>query len=433
MDLCQDASLKSSTTEGECNKKQIKMWFSPRRGKARYVLERGVNQQIPLKHEQIPELETYEFVSSSPTMEPTKKKKKNNSKRRKPKKKKLEDINQEWGVGTQTQNSDDGKKSYVSNNIRSVSFCNSPVVLTSPSEQENDQKCDSPIRNNRTRNETSFNEYAETESKNTENLPEVTLLEPQCSVPVSNNIVFKSLSEQGCDAKDDEVDESNQHGDKNGVDDSEDKASNKKVLRSARQKNVTSKRETKVLKRKERTSPSPVSSISKRSRKEPQKPGGSCKSEKIEISDPNPEQPKLLSKPSTPSSKNKDGRRTSQTSTSIQMSPNNLSVSKKNIRGETLLHVAAIKVIIGQRYRMTFFFFSQHFIFFLIYYYYYFLSYIIASFIQQKIFACKSVFKSTIFKLELLSIKNTCLATSLEYFKGNYSSAITLLQKRHAM
>ncbi|XP_077304452.1 BRCA1-associated RING domain protein 1 [Lithobates pipiens] len=341
MDLCQDASLKSSTTEGECNKKQIKMWFSPRRGKARYVLERGVNQQIPSKHEQIPVFETYEFVSSSPTVEPVKKKK--NSKQRKPKKKKLEDINQEWGVGEQTPKSDDGKKSIVSNNIRSVSFCNSPVVLTSPSEQENYQKCDSPMRNNQTRTENVFKEHAETESKNTENSPEVTLLEPQCSVPVSNNIVFKSLPEQGCDAKDGEVDESNQHEDKNRVDDFEDKASNKKALRSARQKNVTPKRETKVLKRKERTSPSPVSSISKRSRKEPQKPGSGPKSEKIEISDPIPEQPKLLSKPSTPSSKNKDGRRTSQTSTNTQMSPSSLSVSKKNIRGETLLHVASIK------------------------------------------------------------------------------------------
>ncbi|KAM5152605.1 BRCA1-associated RING domain protein 1 isoform 2-T2 [Mantella aurantiaca] len=344
MDLCQDASLNLNTTEGKCNKKTLKMWFSPRRGKVRYVLERGANQQIPQKHEQVPVLETYEFVSSSPTVEPMKKK--NNSKRRS-KKKKLEVINQEWGVGTQTQKNDYIKKNDVSKNVRSVSFCCSGVLSTSLGEQECDQKCGSPMGNSQARNENCFEEHTEIEPNNSRMLTEISLLVPQGSGPVSNTTVLKSASEQGCNSKNEKVDGCKQPKDKSGIDIAENKVSNKKSLRNGRQKNalyVTPKKENTVLKRKECLSVSPVSSTSKRARKGPLKPGGSCMSEEIEeIVDPKLEQLELLSKPSTPLSKNKAGRRVSQISASIQMSPNSLSVSKKNIKGETLLHVASIK------------------------------------------------------------------------------------------
>ncbi|XP_018424695.1 PREDICTED: BRCA1-associated RING domain protein 1 [Nanorana parkeri] len=343
LDLCQDASLKQNTTQEKCNKNQIKMRFSPRRGKVRYVLEKGVNQQIPSKREQIPVLETYEFVSSSPDIEPMKKKR-NNSKPRKSKKKKLADINQEWGVGAQTQNGDDVEKKDVSKTIRSVSFCSSPVVVaTSLSLQENDQNSDSPVKKSQTRNVDCFEEHTATESKNSKKLTKVSPLKP--SVPVSNTIVSKSLLQQDCVSNGTQVDGSNQDKNKSGVDNVEEKNSNKKPLRSTRQKNalnVTPKRENTSLKRKERPSVSPVSTTSKRSRQGPLKPRVTCKSEEIEdIADSKLEQPQLLSKPSTPSSKN--GRRTSQTSACIQMSPSSPFVSRKNIKGETLLHVASIK------------------------------------------------------------------------------------------
>ncbi|XP_072274646.1 BRCA1-associated RING domain protein 1 [Pyxicephalus adspersus] len=341
MDLCQDASLKQSTTEGgECNKKQIKMRFSPRRGKMRYTLERGDNQQIPLKTEQIPVLETYEFVSSSPTVQSVKKQ--NSSKPKKNKKKKLEAINQEWGVGAQMQNSDGVNKFDVSKSGRLVSFCTS--VTTSPSEKN----CGSPMRNSHSKNENCIEEHAEMEFKNNNRLAKVGLMEPQGSLPVSSTNILKT--EQDCAYKNDLADKSNPHRYRSDINGGEDEAKNKKSLQNSRQKNVlnvTPKREKKELKRKEHPSVSPVSSTSKRSRKGYLKPQTSPRSEEMcwdkkEIGNSKLEQPEMPSKPSTPSSKNKD-RKISQTNASIQMSPSNLLVSKKNIKGETLLHVAAIK------------------------------------------------------------------------------------------
>lgn len=352
MDLCQDASLKPSTTEGEYNKKPLKMWFCPRKGKVRYVLEKGVNQEIQSKHEQNPLLEPYAFLSSSPTVKPVKKK--TNSKQRKSKSKKLEDINQEWGIGEQSQNEDYIMKSNESKTVRSVSFCNSPVVVSSSlGEQESNKKvrkCGSPMRNSQTTNENCFEEHAEPESKNHEKLIEVSVLKPPDSV--SSTIAITSLSQQVSDSKDGYVDGqvggSNQHKDENVVEVVEKKVGNKRSLRNARQKdasNATSKRENTAIKRKKPPAVSPVSSTSKRSRKESLKPRGSFKSEEMgEMNGPKLEPQEMLTKSSTPSSKNKNGRR-SQSSVNIQMSPSNLSVSKKNIRGETLLQVASIKVI----------------------------------------------------------------------------------------
>ncbi|XP_053554780.1 BRCA1-associated RING domain protein 1 [Bombina bombina] len=128
MDLCQDISQKlNSTQESECKKKQIKMWFSPRSGKMRCVLEKGAKNKQPASNTG---MSSYDFVSSSPNEEPVKKKV--FSKPKKTNKKQLDEINQEWGIGKQEQSISDAKVGSATKNNRSVSFSSPPADLQSP-------------------------------------------------------------------------------------------------------------------------------------------------------------------------------------------------------------------------------------------------------------------------------------------------------------
>ncbi|KAM3916923.1 BRCA1-associated RING domain protein 1 [Leptodactylus fuscus] len=324
MDLCQDVSLKADTTEGETKKNQIKMWFSPRRGKVRYVLEREENnQQIPEDAEQASLLSAYEFVSSSPNVEQPKKK---SVKGRKTKKKQLEDINQKWGIGTHNEHTDSAKESNQGSS-RSVSFCSPPYILQTPDDVQNSpEKLGLGLENNEIRN----------------------LKEPE--EPVASVVLSPGPGQEASGR----VDLNQENGQNEGqlVESVEELPGHEKTLQSTRLRNAAcgrTKREKTPLKRRQSSTTSPKSSATKRPRKA--KLADNSKSEddtgslrkvpnhevhKFPKAETNPRPPPT---PRTP----KEGRKKSQPGTNIHTSPSSLPFTKKNHKGETMLHVASIK------------------------------------------------------------------------------------------
>ncbi|XP_063789227.1 BRCA1-associated RING domain protein 1 isoform X2 [Pseudophryne corroboree] len=358
MDLCQDVSLKVNTPERECKKKQIKMWFSPRRRKVRYVLEREeICQPTPSHCAQAPLVPCYEFVSSSPNVEPVQKK--SVKKPRKTKKKTLKDINKEWGFAPQkrledlnqkrhvaAQNERNGnlKESEVLKQNRSVSFCSSPVVLqTHDVEQESDYKCGLLASSGLAENESRLEEPTEVQTNNRDG----DLLKSESPVLQS------AVVEQDKDCNSDLM-KRNGKNKTRSEEPTKEQPNIRKSVRCTRLRSISSgspKRENKIpVKRKDHPSGSPVSGASKRLRKreighadDSSSEKSTCVQAKNEIYDePRPSQTPSKS-PSTPSSHQKDGRRTSQIGNNNQTSPSNFSVAKKNHKGETMLHVASIK------------------------------------------------------------------------------------------
>ncbi|XP_075685756.1 BRCA1-associated RING domain protein 1 isoform X2 [Rhinoderma darwinii] len=340
MDLCQDASLKQNTTEGESKKKQIKMWFSPRKGKVRYVLEREeTGQQIQSNCKQAPFSATYEFVSPSPSVEPEKKKK--TVRRRKTKKKQLEDINQKWGIGTQNENTDRIKDDNQESN-RTVSFCSTPHVLEMPDDvvQESDYECNQLNKNSpekmRLENRTEENATEMNNMKESDMSESMTPL-VQSHVGQETNYSFDSNPQNG----------QNKSQLEKSV---EEQPSRKKSLQCTSLKNISSgstKREKTPLKRKHY--PTASSDSTKRPRKA--KLADDSKSEedtgdlgKVQSNEfrKSPKAETNLEPNSTLRSP-KDGRRKIQTRANIQTSPSNFPYTKKNHKGETMLHVASIK------------------------------------------------------------------------------------------
>ncbi|XP_069589506.1 BRCA1-associated RING domain protein 1 isoform X1 [Ranitomeya imitator] len=321
MDLCQDASLIQNTTVVESKKKQIKMWFSPRRGKVRYVLEREENgQQPPSKCKQTPLLSTYEFVSSSPNVEPGRKKIK---KCRKSKKMMLEDINQKWGIGADNLKENDNKESN-----RSVSFCSPPYVLHTPEDfvQESNSECkelitkspEMELEAHKEKNTTDINNLKESES------------------------VDSSLHTDAGQEMDHHLSEDN--GQTGHLEESvEEQPSGDKLLPHTGLKIISSGRTRRMktpLKRKDSPTASPDSGAIKRPRKA--KLADDSKSE-----DNTGDLGKVIKSPrvetnSTPLSP-KDRRRKSQLGTNVPTSPSSISFMKKNHKGETMLHVSSIK------------------------------------------------------------------------------------------
>ncbi|XP_056390022.1 BRCA1-associated RING domain protein 1 isoform X2 [Hyla sarda] len=338
MDLCQDASLKQNTTEGESKKRNIKMWFSPRRGKVRYVLEREKNSQ-----QKAPLLETYEFVSSSPATEHAKPKP---VKCRKAKKR-LEDINKKWDVETQSENTQSVKENNYQESNKSVSFCNHPHVFLLSDVQENDYECSKPIKNHQ--EEIGLWLENQTEEKTTEigNLKDNDGLK-------SETVTYGLLSPGAGQETDHSIDPKQKNIPKEiSV---EEQPSCEKLLQCTQLKDVSSGRPVKEktpLKRKHYPSASPHSSATKRPRKakvadDSKSEGDTGGLEKIRNNEvrksPKADtNPKPNSTPRTP----KDGRRKSQLGTNVQTSPSNFPLMKKNHKGETMLHVASIKGEVG--------------------------------------------------------------------------------------
>ncbi|KAJ1187665.1 hypothetical protein NDU88_004439 [Pleurodeles waltl] len=129
----------SNMPKADNKKKQIRMWFSPRSGKVKCVLDKLPKQEQPLSSGGAlyqAACSTFAFLPSPPNEDTAKKQKKPATKSKKSKKRQLDVINQQWGVGKKRPKGVSGKWSNEDaiqpQEERVVSFCSQPVVLCSP-------------------------------------------------------------------------------------------------------------------------------------------------------------------------------------------------------------------------------------------------------------------------------------------------------------
>ncbi|XP_017651738.2 BRCA1-associated RING domain protein 1 isoform X1 [Nannospalax galili] len=108
-------------------KNSIKMWFSPRKKKVRYVVNKVSAQTQPQKTQQT---SVFDFVSLTPPDVVSKRAKVASTSVKKQQKKTLAEINQEWNLGPEQEGSEpDSKQEFKE---RLVSFCSQPSVIESP-------------------------------------------------------------------------------------------------------------------------------------------------------------------------------------------------------------------------------------------------------------------------------------------------------------
>ncbi|XP_068931307.1 BRCA1-associated RING domain protein 1 isoform X2 [Petaurus breviceps papuanus] len=125
---------KTSRNEDE-DKKFIKMWFSPRSRKVRYILNKTSVQTQPQPIEDEKAYQAFEFSSSSLERDsPQKPKKVTRKTRKKQKKRSLAEINQEWDMeeGKQEEVHEFDQNTSEKLKEKSVSFCNQPSILSTP-------------------------------------------------------------------------------------------------------------------------------------------------------------------------------------------------------------------------------------------------------------------------------------------------------------
>lgn len=133
-DLKEDTARKSLLTNSENKKNSIKMWFSPRSKKVRYVMNKISVETRPqlVNYENDQQASLYDFVSATPptASEKPKKTSKRSGKRKKKKKKKtLTEINQQWNLVAERKDSELASKEVKD---RQVSFCDQPATIASP-------------------------------------------------------------------------------------------------------------------------------------------------------------------------------------------------------------------------------------------------------------------------------------------------------------
>ncbi|XP_010614332.1 BRCA1-associated RING domain protein 1 [Fukomys damarensis] len=131
--LKEDASRTSLFNDAENKKNSIKMWFSPRSKRVRYVVRKVSVQTKPqkTKDENAQQASMYEFVSSTPPMVvPKSAKKASTTSAKKPKKKTLAEINQEWTLNAEKESDELDLKDEFKE--KQVSFCSQPAIIGSP-------------------------------------------------------------------------------------------------------------------------------------------------------------------------------------------------------------------------------------------------------------------------------------------------------------
>ncbi|XP_048069905.1 BRCA1-associated RING domain protein 1 isoform X3 [Ursus arctos] len=132
-DLKKDASRENLFNDAENKKNSIKMWFSPRSKKVRYVVSKISVQTQPqvINDENAQQASMYEFVSTSPPTGVSERAKKASTKSgKKQKKKTLAEINQEWNLEADKEDGElDSKEEFKE---KLVSFCSQPSVIAGP-------------------------------------------------------------------------------------------------------------------------------------------------------------------------------------------------------------------------------------------------------------------------------------------------------------
>ncbi|XP_025747906.1 BRCA1-associated RING domain protein 1 isoform X2 [Callorhinus ursinus] len=132
-DLKEDTSRENLFNDAENKKNSIKMWFSPRSKKVRYVVSKVSVQTQPqvINDENAQQVSMYEFVSTSPPAGVSEKAKKASARSgKKQKKKTLAEINQEWNLEAEKEDSELDSKEELKEKL--VSFCSQPSVIASP-------------------------------------------------------------------------------------------------------------------------------------------------------------------------------------------------------------------------------------------------------------------------------------------------------------
>ncbi|XP_055967791.1 BRCA1-associated RING domain protein 1 [Sorex fumeus] len=127
----EDSGRKNSFSDSENKKNSIKMWFSPRSKKVRYVVSKVSVQTRPqiVNNENDQEASMYEFVSATPPTVPEKPKRTATRSGRKKKKKTLAEINQKWNLAAGSEGVERDSEEVKG---RLVSFCSQPSVIASP-------------------------------------------------------------------------------------------------------------------------------------------------------------------------------------------------------------------------------------------------------------------------------------------------------------
>ncbi|XP_034511017.1 BRCA1-associated RING domain protein 1 isoform X4 [Ailuropoda melanoleuca] len=132
-DLKEDASRENLFNDAESKKNSIKMWFSPRSKKVRYVVSKLSVQTQPqeINDENARQASMYEFVSTSPPTSVSERAKKASARSgKKQKKKTLTEINQEWNLEADKEDGElDSKEEFKE---KLVSFCSQPSVIGGP-------------------------------------------------------------------------------------------------------------------------------------------------------------------------------------------------------------------------------------------------------------------------------------------------------------
>ncbi|KAM5327823.1 BRCA1-associated RING domain protein 1 [Glossophaga mutica] len=132
-DLKEDTSRKSLFHDAESKKNSIKMWFSPRSKKVRYVVSKVSVQTEPQKinDENAQQASAYEYVSTSPPVDVSVRAKKSSTRSGKRQKKKiLTKINQEWNLEADKKDGELDSKEESKEKL--VSFCIQPTIIASP-------------------------------------------------------------------------------------------------------------------------------------------------------------------------------------------------------------------------------------------------------------------------------------------------------------
>ncbi|XP_063501750.1 BRCA1-associated RING domain protein 1 isoform X5 [Symphalangus syndactylus] len=131
-DLKEDKPRKSLFNDAENKKNSIKMWFSPRSKKVRYVVSKAsVQTQPAIKKDASAQQDLYEFVSPSPPADVSERAKKASARSgKKQKKKTLAEINQKWNLEAEKEDGEFDSKEESKQKL--VSFCSQPSVISSP-------------------------------------------------------------------------------------------------------------------------------------------------------------------------------------------------------------------------------------------------------------------------------------------------------------
>lgn len=137
LDSAEDTSTPTDSDLGKKNKKeQIKMWFSPRSRKIRCVVKRS---QAETKSNDLGQdtSSVYDFFPSPPHEKPSKPTKRPTQRRmKKMKKKHLADINKEWSLEKPEQKGVEEKTPKE----KCVTICSQPVVLCTPEPESPEER-----------------------------------------------------------------------------------------------------------------------------------------------------------------------------------------------------------------------------------------------------------------------------------------------------